>query len=81
MRRFSIHAQAARTSGAAGFPLSSTGRGIEGEGWCRSRFSPWHRLSTFSPLTPTLSPLRGEGEARNPLIFSLLFRDVDASRS
>src|SRR6185369_463294 len=54
------------------FPLPSTGRGIEGEGWKRSnRFrgpqqsSPSFRLLVplpKSPLTPTLSPLRGEGE-------------------
>src|SRR5437899_23181 len=45
----------------AGLPLPSTGRGNEGEGWC-DRSSPGFRsAATFPPLTPSLSPLRGEG--------------------
>src|SRR5215212_3827134 len=44
--------------GEAGFPLPSTGRGIEGEGWAFPMTSTW----AFPPLTPALSPLRGEGD-------------------
>src|SRR5437867_159099 len=45
-------------------PLPSTGRGIEGEGW--EHLSPLfreHARFHKPPLTPALSPLRGEGEA------------------
>jgi hypothetical protein len=62
------------------FPLHSTGRGIEGEEWedssrPRSSFRReagngpiffFAHLPAFSPLTPALSPLRGEGEPTSP---------------
>ena len=46
------------------FPLPSKGRGIEGEG--DDALTPLYDsdLATLSPLTPALSPLRGEGERR-----------------
>jgi len=46
----------------SGFPLPSTGRGIEGEGWeVLPRWFVNERATSFSLLTPALSPLRGEG--------------------
>src|SRR6185369_5286842 len=50
------------------FPLPSMGRGIEGEGWFSSRALEGEvlRPPNFPPLTPALSPLRGEGEASAP---------------
>ena len=48
---------------SANLPLPSTGRGIEGEGWSVSRRSSRRERWAASPLTPALSPLRGEGEA------------------
>ena len=61
------------------FPLPSTGRGIEGEGWLVSRRSfPKKRALSASPLTPALSPLRGGGEAIRVrlwcFVFSVFFR-------
>lgn len=48
----------------ADFPLPSTGRGIEGEGWEWQIVSSIHAvLLPFSALTLTLSPLKGEREA------------------
>ena len=45
------------------FPLPSTGRGIEGEGWeYGGRFDCKRSVRRKSPLTPALSQLRGEGE-------------------
>jgi hypothetical protein len=45
----------------AGFPLPSTGRGIEGEGWELARRAfVFEGQTTLSPLIPVLSPLRGE---------------------
>ena len=56
------------------FPLPSTGRGIEGEGWERSTAcSSCHALTKSPPLTLALSPLRGEGNAdRHPAIIRSL---------
>jgi hypothetical protein len=56
----------------SGFPLPSTGRGIEGEGgyvesvWQRVNAGP---CSPLTPLTPTLSPLREEGDMACPSSF------------
>jgi hypothetical protein len=66
-----------RLSASMSFPLPSTGRGIEGEGWDVSNQLPnfftspvlneplslFAQMFAFSPLTLTLSPLRGEGTA------------------
>ena len=56
----------------ANLPLSSTGRGIEGEGWSGQKTLQELSGSSFPPLTPALSPLRGEGDdartlASNPI--------------
>jgi protoporphyrinogen/coproporphyrinogen III oxidase len=44
-------------------PLPSTGRGTEGEGWAGSESRNARESLVEPPLTPTLSPLRGEGVA------------------
>src|SRR5829696_7342724 len=51
-----------KNGGEAGFPLPSTGRGIEGEGWADPAAFPITSTWAFPPLTPALSPLRGEGD-------------------
>src|SRR5215217_2222105 len=51
-----------KNGGEAGFPLPSTGRGIEGEGWADQAAFPITSTWAFPPLTPALSPLRGEGD-------------------
>src|SRR5215217_6712712 len=51
-----------KNGGEAGFPLPSTGRGIEGEGWAEQAAFPITSTWSFPPLTPALSPLRGEGD-------------------
>ena len=58
-RRISRHFQRAKLSRDAGFPLSSTGRGIEGWELARRAFV-FEGQTTLSPLIPVLSPLRGE---------------------
>jgi protein SCO1 len=59
-------------------PLPSTGRGNEGEGWSLSRPYQGRKLWAASPLTPALSPLRGEGAAlwRNLALLALLILSV-----
>src|SRR5258708_1679705 len=66
-----------RLRAITGFPLLSTGRGIKGEGWERSELPALERVALKQasllfcppgllrqpPLTLTLFPLRGEGEA------------------
>jgi len=51
-------------AGCFSFPLPSTGRGIEGEGWLLfEAFKFCKAFFTLPPLTLALSPLRGEGNA------------------
>jgi hypothetical protein len=56
------------------FPLPSTERGIEGEGWnvasLDGMFSQCVNWLALSPLTPALSPLRGEGAGAHVSCFA-----------
>src|SRR5829696_8686839 len=63
-----------KNGGEAGFPLPSTGRGIEGEGWADQAAFPVTSTWAFPPLTPALSPLRGEGDGSASRFFRRRFK-------
>src|SRR5215203_3497504 len=61
-----------KNGGETGFPLPSTGRGIEGGGWADQAAFPITSTWAFPPLTPALSPLRGEGDGSTSRIYAAL---------
>src|SRR5215207_8091784 len=51
-----------KNGGEAGFPLPSTGRGIEGEGWADQAASPYHKHLGIPTPHPGPLPVEGERE-------------------